>query len=98
MVRGRYDRATCRNQPITCLTPSLMSALPFFCIVIPTFNRAGFIEGTLASVFAQKYERYEVIVVDNCSTDNTEEILEPYIKAQRIKFFRNDRNRERAYS
>ena len=75
-----------------------MSALPFFSVVIPTFNRADFIEGTLASVFAQKYERYEIIVVDNCSTDNTEQILEPHIQARRIRFFKNDRNRERAYS
>lgn len=75
-----------------------MSDLPFFSVVIPTYNRAEFIGATLESVFAQTYDSYEVIVVDNCSTDNTQEVLEPYISSERIRFFQNDRNRERAFS
>jgi len=71
---------------------------PSFTVIIPTYNRAEFIRDTLESVLAQVYTNYEIIVVDNCSTDNTAEVLDPYINEKRIRFFRNDRNRERAYS
>lgn len=75
-----------------------MNGSPFFSIVIPTYNRAEFIEKTLKSVLEQTYEHYEVIVVDNCSTDNTEEVLRPYIESNRIRFIKHDENYERARS
>lgn len=75
-----------------------MSEHPFFSVVIPTYNRAAFIQATLQSVLKQTYPHYEVIVVDNASTDNTEELLQPYIGAGQIKFIRQDKNYERARS
>jgi glycosyltransferase involved in cell wall biosynthesis len=75
-----------------------MSEYPFFSVVIPTYNRAAFIEATLESVLKQTYPHYEIIVVDNASTDNTEELLQPYIQSGRIKFIRHDQNYERARS
>jgi glycosyltransferase involved in cell wall biosynthesis len=75
-----------------------MNAYPFFSVVIPTYNRAALIEATLESVFGQTYPHYEIIVVDNCSTDNTDEVLEPHIRAGRIQFIKHDQNYERARS
>ncbi|WP_164008117.1 glycosyltransferase family 2 protein [Pyxidicoccus trucidator] len=49
--------------------------MPFFSIVIPTYNRARLLEDTLASVFAQEETDYEVLVVDDGSTDDTLETL-----------------------
>ena len=69
-----------------------------FSIVIPTYNRASLISETLDSVFSQTYKNYEVIVVDNCSTDNTEELLQPLILSKKIRYIRNPENFERAYS
>lgn len=71
---------------------------PLFSIVIPTYNREKLILKTLDTVFAQTYTRYEVIVVDNCSTDGTSRVLEPFIAEGRIRFFQHDKNYERAKS
>ncbi len=70
----------------------------FFTIVIPTYNRANLIEKTLKTIFAQSYTNYEIIVVDNCSTDNTKEVLEPYIRAGKISYYCNLKNEERSFS
>jgi len=69
---------------------------PLFSVVIPTYNRERMIPVTLETVFAQTYRRYEVIVVDDCSTDGTEKALESHINAGRIKYLKHDRNYERA--
>lgn len=71
---------------------------PFFSVVIPTYNRANFILKTLQTVFDQTYQDYEIIVVDNCSTDGTEELLRPLHDAGRLRFIRHERNFERARS
>jgi glycosyltransferase involved in cell wall biosynthesis len=71
---------------------------PFFSVVIPTYNRAAFILKTLESVLAQTYPHFEIIVVDNCSTDDTAELLEPFIRGGQIRFIRHDRNYERSRS
>lgn len=51
------------------------SGPPQFSVVIPTFNRAELLARTLESVFAQEFDDYEVIVVDDGSTDATAQVL-----------------------
>ena len=75
-----------------------MSQSPFFSVIIPTYNRAAFIEETIETVLQQTYPHYEIIVIDNCSTDNTEELLQPLIRAGRIQFIKHEQNYERARS
>jgi glycosyltransferase involved in cell wall biosynthesis len=50
----------------------------FFSVLVPVYNRGGLIRRTLDSVFAQEYEDYEVIVVDDGSTDETVSVLREY--------------------
>ncbi|BAY07250.1 glycosyltransferase family 2 protein [Calothrix sp. NIES-2098] len=52
--------------------------MAFFSIVVPVFNRANLISETLNSIFQQKFEDWEVIVVDDGSTDNTLNVLSNY--------------------
>ncbi len=57
-------------------------------VIMPTYNCAKFISETLDSIIAQTYENWEVVIVDDCSKDNTREIVDAYIaKDPRIKYF-----------
>jgi glycosyltransferase involved in cell wall biosynthesis len=57
---------------------SVFSKQPKISIIIPAFNSAKYISDALDSVFNQKYPSYEVIVVDDGSTDNTGVLLQSY--------------------
>jgi glycosyltransferase involved in cell wall biosynthesis len=59
----------------------------FLTIVIPTYNRAHLIEHTLKSVLDQSCDDFEVIIIDDGSTDNTEEIVQPYL-SEKVSYHR----------
>jgi glycosyltransferase involved in cell wall biosynthesis len=73
-----------------------MDHKPLFSVVIPTYDRAELILKTLTTVLSQTYHNYEIIVVDDCSTDNTHEILDSLIKAEKIRYIRHDYHCERS--
>jgi len=67
--------------------------MPTVSIVIPTFNRSTLLENCLKSVLNQDYSSYEIIVVDDGSTDGTSKMLDKYIKpyAEKIILLKQDR-------
>ena len=67
---------------------------PFFSVIIPVYNRAHSIVKAIDSLFLQSYQNFEVIVVDDASTDNTKEIVTA-IQNPKLKFVQNDSNQER---
>ncbi len=67
-------------------------------IVMPSYNTAKFIEETIESVLAQSYENWELILVDDCSTDNTDEVVSRFLSDERIRYIKNDTNSGAAVS
>ncbi len=63
-------------------------------VILPTYNRAGYLGKTIQSVLQQMNRNFELIVVDDGSTDNTEEIVLSFADS-RIKYFKKS-NAERA--
>ena len=49
-----------------------------FSIVIPTYNRANFIEQTILDIINQSYDNWELIIIDDGSTDNTKEVVSKF--------------------
>tara|TARA_Y100000590_G_scaffold53175_1_gene55698 strand:- start:667 stop:1569 length:903 start_codon:yes stop_codon:yes gene_type:complete len=74
-----------------------MQINPFFSVVIPTYNCADLLNRSLLSVFAQTYKNFEIIVVDNSSTDNTNDVLRSF-KDDRLSVIKVNNNGIIAYS
>ncbi len=67
-----------------------MIAYPLVSVVIVTYNSSNFILEALESVFEQDYPQIELIVTDDCSKDNTVELVEEWISRHECKFVRTE--------
>lgn len=61
-------------------------------VIMPSYNTSKYISDSIQSVVNQTYKNWELIIVDDCSTDNTIEIVKPFLKDNRIVFLRNEKN------
>lgn len=66
-------------------------------VIMPSYNTAEFIKESINSVLNQTYQNFEIIIVDDCSTDNTDEVVAE-IKDERIKYIKNQKNSGAAVS
>lgn len=66
-------------------------------IIMPSYNTARFITETVESVLAQSYTDWELIIVDDCSTDNTDEVAAGFTDP-RIRYLKNEKNSGAAVS
>ena len=65
---------------------------PKVSIIIPTYNRAHYLEQAIKSVLMQDYSNLEVIVSDNASTDNTQDVIRRFLYDKRLTYIRNPKN------
>ena len=66
---------------------------PKVSVLIPAYNYAKYLPEAIESVLSQTFTDFELIIVDNCSTDNTKEVVNNYAKNDsRVAFIRNKEN------
>ena len=73
-----------------------MEFYPMVTFLIPAFNEEDNIAATLEGVLAVEYPHYEVVVVDDCSTDHTVERIQPFVDSGHIRLIRKLRNEGKA--
>lgn len=66
-------------------------------VIMPSYNTAQYIKESIDSVINQSYKNWELIIVDDCSTDNTDEVVEG-ISDDRIRYIKNEKNSGAAIS
>ncbi len=67
-------------------------------IIMPSYNTAQYIAASIQSVITQSYKNWELLVVDDCSTDNTDEVVQSFLSDSRVRYFKNDKNSGAAVS
>ncbi len=67
-------------------------------IIMPSYNTARYIGESIQSVLSQTYTEWELIIVDDCSTDNTDEVVKPFLVDKRIRYLKNEKNSGAAVS
>ena len=71
-----------------------MSDKPLVSVVIPLYNYARYVSDCLKSVLSQTHQNIEVIVIDDCSSDNPKKVIKPFLETDsRLQFHKNDSNR-----
>lgn len=66
-------------------------------IIMPSYNTDKYIKRAIESVINQTYQAWELIIVDDCSTDNTDLVVDS-IEDSRIKYIKNNKNSGAAFS
>ena len=70
-----------------------------FKIVIPSYNNNNWVEVNVESILEQSYENYEVLYIDDCSTDNTRVMVEEMVSTNsKWKIVTNEKNMKRGYN
>ena len=65
---------------------------PLVSVVIPSYNHAKFLTSRIESVFAQTYRDFELILLDDASSDNSMDVIERYRGRPGVRIHRNDQN------
>ena len=67
-------------------------------IIMPSYNTGRYIAESIRSILAQTYADWELLIVDDCSSDDTDEVVAQFLGDERIRYFKNERNSGAAVS
>ncbi len=70
----------------------LVKKMPLITVIIPTYNRVKILSRAIKSVLKQTYQNFELIIVDDCSTDNTQKALKKF-KDKRIFYIKHKKRK-----
>jgi len=70
-----------------------MGEKPLISVIVPVYNVEGYLDACLNSIKQQTYKKLEIIVIEDCSTDHSTQVLQAHLKDERIKLIQHDRNR-----
>ena len=65
---------------------------PLISVIIPLYNTEKYIATTIESILQQTISNWELIIVNDASSDNSEQVVSKYLKDKRIKYFNNKQN------
>lgn len=67
-------------------------------IIMPSYNTAQYIADSIRSVQAQTYKNWELLIVDDCSSDGSDDVVAPFLSDTRIRYLKNEVNSGAAVS
>ena len=89
----------CQNDILLDKDKLLLVSNPKISVTIPIYNAENYLYYSLRSIQNQKLKEIEIILIDDCSTDNSVKIIEEYMKEDpRIRLIKNEKNRRILYS
>ena len=69
-----------------------MKTKPSVSVVVPTYNYARFLDEAIESVLTQSYQDFELIIVDDNSQDDTDEVVQKYLSNPKVSYYKNEAN------
>jgi glycosyltransferase involved in cell wall biosynthesis len=65
---------------------------PLVSVIVPNYNHARYLQRRLDSILGQTFQDFEVIILDDCSTDASHQVIQPYLRDARVRFHPNRAN------
>ena len=87
MLKERSVSVPVEKVPVRIKEKSTRST-PFISVITPTYNREVMVQNTIKSVISQTFQDWELIIIDDGSIDNTEAVVEPFLKDPRIRYYK----------
>jgi glycosyltransferase involved in cell wall biosynthesis len=66
--------------------------MPYFSVIIPLYNKEKYVENALKSILDQTFSDFEVLIVNDCSTDKSVSKIEPYLD-EKVKLIHHEKNK-----
>lgn len=89
-----YENTILNNSEFKQVVNNILSiSKPEISVIIPTYNVENYLHNCISSVMSQSYENFEVLCIDDCSTDSTVKIIKQFMESDgRIRLFQNKAN------